>query len=603
MATSEHTINDAMAELLGHTRRLWRPDGVVRSENTRVLKNAAKRPDILVLEPSVSPVVVETEVLPALTVEADAIERLGEQVSSTGQSIYSSIAVRMPARLRELSGDALKEEIASARDFETAVFSGTGPSEFTRWPSSGWLTADILDISILAQFASVPPEIVDEAADSLVSGVTEASGLFNGIAAKHPGSVVEICRELRQEDGEQTRKMAMAILANAFVFQESLARGPGKLASVLTRDELRALGGGMSKSAIIGEWDKILDVNYWPIFDIARRILIVIPGESTSPLIEKLAETADNLLQGSLMRSHDLTGALFQRLIADRKFLAANYTTPSSAEMLVRLAISRDITPANNPWRDEEDISSLKIADFACGTGTLLSTAYRRISQLHEASGGDSAKIHPAMMASALVGCDVLPAASHLTASMLAGAHPTVTYDRSSILTVAYGPQPNGGVSLGSLELLDAQRAFDVLESTGEFGSVPSGKALGGTGPTQVDIGLALPHDSFDLILMNPPFTRDTGHEGKKVGVPNPMFAAFSSTSEQQKLMAQANARLLKGTSYHGNAGEGSAFLVLADRKLAKNGTVGLVMPLSLISGDAWQASRELLYSVRQSRI
>ena len=84
-------------------------------------------------------------------------------------------------------------------------------------------------------------------------------------------------------------------------------------------------------------------------------------------------------------------------------------------------------------------MKSVRIADFACGTGTLISTAYQRIGQLHELGGGDAEVLHPAMMATGLIGCDVLPAAAHLTASMLSGAHPTVEYNQSSVLTVAYG--------------------------------------------------------------------------------------------------------------------------------------------------------------------
>lgn len=104
-----------------------------------------------------------------------------------------------------------------------------------------------------------------------------------------------------------------------------------------------------------------------------------------------------------------------------------------------------------------------------------------------------------------------------------------------------------------------------------------------------------LPHASFDLVVMNPPFTRATGHEGRKIGVPVPMFAAFDSTEEEQRLMSKATTRLTEGTTAHGNAGEASIFLVLADRKLKPNGTLALVMPLSLVSGDAWEASRVLL--------
>src|SRR5258707_388623 len=82
-------------------------------------------------------------------------------------------------------------------------------------------------------------------------------------------------------------------------------------------------------------------------------------------------------------------------------------------------------------------------------------------------------------------------------------------------------------------------------------------------------------------VAMNPPFVRPTGHEGNKIGVPVPMFAAFSSSDEEQYVMSSAMKRLTKGTSYHGNAGEASAFLVIADRKLKAGGTVALVMPLS----------------------
>jgi hypothetical protein len=52
---------------------------------------------------------------------------------------------------------------------------------------------------------------------------------------------------------------------------------------------------------------------------------------------------------------------------------------------------------------------------------------------------------------------------------------------------------------------------------------------------------------------------------------------------------------LTKGTSAHGNAGEASIFLVLADRKLKLGGMLALVMPLSLVAGEAWENSRSLL--------
>ena len=587
MATTEHTINDALAEVLKETRRAWQQINVVRSENINILKISGKQPDILINEPNVSPVIVETEIIPAVTVETDAIQRLGQQLSPSGKKILSAVAIRLPAKLRDFSGAPLKKAISAVSDFEMVLYSGESQEKYLRFPSGGWLEGNITDLSLLIQSASLPQTIIDEAANKLVSGVSEAAAILNEMATTHPGAIRKICEELRQQDGEQTLRMAMTILANALVFHESLSRGNGDLGNVRTLDEFKIGKNGINKAAVLNDWQIILSVNYWPIFDIARRILEVIPADVAKALLERLIDTASELVSNNLMRSHDLTGAVFQRLIADRKFLAAFYTHPASAALLVGLAISSEKTPASGKWGKENDVINLRIADFACGTGTLLSTAYHRIGQLHEASGGDSEMIHPEMMANALIGCDVLPAAAHLTASMLAGAHPTVKYEHSSVMNVSYGPRPEGGVALGSLDLLDPQRPFDIIAITA--------KSLGGKGAKEKEIWSALPHMSFDLVLMNPPFTRDTNHEANKSDISNPMFAAFGSSDKLQQEMARATERLLQGSSAHGNAGEASAFLVLADRKLKDNGTLALVMPLSLMAGDAWEKSRQLL--------
>ena len=294
-----------------------------------------------------------------------------------------------------------------------------------------------------------------------MSGVSDAAGLLEDMAASHPGRIHKISEELRQEDGEQTRRMAATILVNAFVFMESLAGGPGRLAKLPSINELRNRSGSLSQKSVLEEWEKILAINYWPIFDIARRILDHVPTQHSRRIIECLAATADRLLEKSLMRSHDLTGAVFQRLIVDRKFLAAYYTTPSAASLLAGLSINPDQTPSGSEWSDAKAVKALRIADFACGTGTLVSASYQRVGQMHELATGDAEALHREMMAESLVGCDVLPAAAHLTASMLAGAYPTTKYTQSSILSVVYGKQPDGRFALGSLDLLDPQAKLE----------------------------------------------------------------------------------------------------------------------------------------------
>src|SRR5258708_7478209 len=118
MPTTEHTINDALAAILRETRHTWRDSDIVSSENSGTLRDSQAQPDILVLEPNVSPVVIETEVLPAEKVESEAMGRLGEHVRDTGRTILSSIAVRLPVRLRTKQGARLSRELAIATDIE-----------------------------------------------------------------------------------------------------------------------------------------------------------------------------------------------------------------------------------------------------------------------------------------------------------------------------------------------------------------------------------------------------------------------------------------------------------------------------------------------------
>ena len=588
MATTEHTINDAIAALLRGTRWAWRGQDVVRSETTQLLAgSSSRRPDILVTEPFTAPVVIETEVIPAVTVEEDAKSRLGEELAGSNLKILSAVAVRLPLRLRDTQGRALEKAISSANDLEFALFTAKNEHEYTRHPSSGWLTGGLFDLSLLIQSAGLPPSLVDRAANILEIGVNSAAAWLDQYATSHPGAILRIAGELQQQDSIQTRRMAMTILANAFVFHENLAGGPGGLAEVLTLNQLRESRFGLSISEILTEWRKILAVNYWPIFDVARRILANIPTPGSSDLLAQLARTAEGLAASNLMRSHDLTGTVFQRLIADRKFLAAFYTTPASAALLVGLAIDPDTLLVNGDWRDPDDVKRLRIADFACGTGTLLTTAYQRISQIHELRGGDSAMLHPEMMERALVGCDILPAAAHLTASMLSGAHPTTTYEGSAIFTQPYGRQDDGKIALGSIDLL---KDMALLE-----GSQITAKALEAKATTVKDTWRFVPHLAFDMVIMNPPFTRATNHEGRHANVPNPVFAAFGSSAEEQKAMADAARKLTKGTVAHGNAGEASTFLALSHSKLTFGGMLALVMPLTLMTGASWEKARQLL--------
>ena len=121
---------------------------------------------------------------------------------------------------------------------------------------------------------------------------------------------------------------------------------------------------------------------------------------------------------------NDISGRMFQRLITDRKLLATFYTLPFSATLLAELAISR----LNTNWKIIKEVSSIKIADFACGTGTLIGAAYQQMQSRIRRSGIDDSKYHAELVQNVFYACDIMPAAAHLTASTLSGTNPGVPF-------------------------------------------------------------------------------------------------------------------------------------------------------------------------------
>ncbi len=586
MPTHEQSINVALGELLEELGQKWQ----VRSELTGVFEEGNQRPDILVEKSDGWPIVIEAEVANPAQAEVEARSRLGLHLATTGTPIHATIALNYPASLRDHSGAALRSELRTCQ-FEYALISQDADGGTIRVPNAGWITGGLRELAFVVHRSSIPSWRVEALADELERGVSRAAGL---LTVSHPhGSQLgsDIAATLGQidDEGGQSRRMAMTVLADALIFHVALAEaeleveadaGPRR---VVNPDALRA-GGQFIPSQILDEWQLILGVNYWPIFHTACEIVSSLPTQTASRILDALWRTTEQLVIGGVTRSHDLTGVVFQRLIADRKFLATYYTRPAAASLLAGLAMPIDDPFFGDDWADAERLQSIRVGDFACGTGTLLSTAYQRIGLMHELHGGDPRALHPAMMERGLVGLDVLTVAVHLTAAMLAGTYPETPFEGECLLTMPYGIY-EWGASVGSLDLLEPQPSFEFLQA--------AATTAGGRGAEQVsDIFSRVGHSQFDLLIMNPPFTRHGAREGDRTEVHNPAFAAFGASEEAQNQLARRLKVVSEGGDGHGHAGLASYFVDLANKKLRNGGRLALVLPLSAMSGGSWQKIR-----------
>ena len=573
---TEPSLNNAMGTLL----EAMLPRSDVRSENTQAIYgHPGLRPDILITAPGRAPVVIEAEYMPAAGVEAEARDRLGLKTTAYHRVIEAAIALRYPDEV----GDAqdLSAALSDAR-LSYCVFTENGGA--ARFPESGWLDGSVEDLADMVRLVSVPQHAVDRATEILQEGIDGAAKILDELDRTRPGITKSIANLLGMANVRQTRRMACAIIANALVFHDQIAGMHARIKSLA-----HACGDNVDnpQGEVLAAWTAILNINYWPIFSIAKDILEHLDSADAARLLRRLRNTAQGVNATGVENAHDLTGRIFQRLIADRKYLATFYTLPASAALLARLAVAK---LEGVDWSNAEAIGKLRVGDFACGTGALLSAVYEQIAARHERAGGDGSKLHKVMMEEVLYGCDVMPSAIHITGSTLSGVEPAVGFTNSRLYTMPYGRQQDGGVMIGSLELLQSSRVQTLFNT-----SDPALRTGSAGEETAAQVSTEVPDFGFDLVIMNPPFTSATNHEGAHADITNPAFAAFNASDADQKEMGQKANRLAKDTCYHGNAGIASAFAALGHKKLKPGGVLALVLPLSASAGLSWQSFRRML--------
>lgn len=582
---TEPQANGALANLLKRLHPDWNDD-TLHAERTNVIQlrnlgsdptvgksvssGKGKQPDILIAPPRRQPVIVETEFHPAPSVEQDAIERLGVKLRSTGEEIEGVLSVILPETLKSGSLDLVEH----AR-FRYATHYLNHDSEISRWPANGeWLEGGIEELADTIEFMSISPRKIAAGTTNLEDVVRNSAALLDHYASNDV--LVELAKKMNQETGEQTVRMIAAIFVSAFVFHTAIEE-QAQIPNV-------PLNSSISKNSLLKIWSKILEVNYWPVFSIARDLLEILPVTAVPPVMNRIAESISDLVELGATSYHDLTGRMFQTLITDRKFLATFYTLPESACLLAELAVNR----LEIDWSDKTQIEKLRIADFACGTGALLSAVQRSIYRRYRRAGGDDKELHKAMMERVLVGFDIMPAATHLSCSILSSCYPSLYYGESSIHTMPYGID-GGKTHIGSLDLLTEDHSYSLFATGDTLSSIQSEASPG--------FSVTAKNNSFDMVIMNPPFTRPTNHKGsERDDTPIPSFAGFNTSHDEQRAMS-SKLRRSKPEFGHGNAGLASNFMDLGHRKLAEGGILALVLPFAATRGQGWEKARKALDS------
>ncbi|MDO8432754.1 MAG: N-6 DNA methylase [Candidatus Binatus sp.] len=274
---------------------------------------------------------------------------------------------------------------------------------------------------------------------------------------------------------------------------------------------------------------KVLDINYRDIFEL----------EVLDAVEDKYIHDTFDLIWGLEIERvrYELPGRIFHQLMPSeiRKVMAAFYTRPQAAELLARLAI---------------DESGEEIFDPACGSGTILVSAYRRKVELFrsESKGGLP---HKRFCEDEILGSDIMPFAVHLTAANLSAmaieetlAHTQISHGDS----IKLAP----GTASAGLQM-------------GMFPIVGKGKRRTGDQHTFL-------LKKVDAVLMNPPFTK--------------VERGIKNFVDMEKFKPLAG----------GEVGLWGHFVFLAAEFLKENGTCGAVIPINVLRGRESANVRDFLF-------
>ena len=228
MPINETQLNGRIATLLDRINPRWNTYG----ETHGAFEGSQRQPDILVHQQGGRPVIIENEYVPANTIEPEAISRLGENLDTdivdTSGKINAVVALRSPIDLRNCrSHDEVDDLLRGGIQLEYALYTGTSPGEFNRFPQQGFIPGDLKDLAAFISYAAVPEDAIQTAITYLIRGIGASANILREACEVSESTKEAITGILKQEYSDQTLRMTATIMINALVFQLSLSGRPG----------------------------------------------------------------------------------------------------------------------------------------------------------------------------------------------------------------------------------------------------------------------------------------------------------------------------------------------------------------------------------------
>jgi type I restriction-modification system DNA methylase subunit len=365
--------------------------------------------------------------------------------------------------------------------------------------------------------------------------------------------------ESKQYPLKEMRKGAAYLLVNQILFYHLLSKSRSSDFQELDEDNIQSF------TDLQGYFEHVLKVDYRPTFGF--KIATKLPPTVLAPVKEAI--NIIKALKPEKIRQ-DILGKIFHDLIPFevRKSVAAFYTNNEAAALLAKLSI---------------DKAGAEVIDLACGSGTLLVSAYRRKKELLIESGQEyTAKAHAKFLEQDLTGVDIMPFAAHLAAVHLSLQAPL--YETQRVRLAVWDSteptvRPGHTIPTISRELKKAYAnpKLDVFsDQTAANRHLEVSYIKKGVVTPEGVGGDALPLKPVDVVIMNPPFTRQ---ERLPEAYKEKLTERFRHYSE----------------AITGQIGLHGYFILLADAFLKEGGKIAFVLPATILRLQSMDAIRRFL--------
>ena len=219
--------------------------------------------------------------------------------------------------------------------------------------------------------------------------------------------------------------------------------------------------------ALMLAWDEVLDMDYKPVFKLARDLLRHLTRQvrKTAALdaaIRGITKDAVEIADTYATMGMDHAGELFNKVMGDQAADGAYFTRPIAGVLLAELAMD---ACGEVDWHKTGTWRRATVMDPACGSGTLLMAwiaAMKRRASNDGAKEKTLAKLHKQAVEQGIVGLDINPVSLQLAGAQLTIGDLSTRYEKMGLWQMPYG-YGNGDnseepASAGSLELLTDER-------------------------------------------------------------------------------------------------------------------------------------------------